>query len=204
MPEKAKQPDLQSAGDKPEDSLLSPELPEEPFPCPTCGQMLGPSVRVCVACDQPIDPRQIRRPQAPAATPKLQAPLLAAGRAKFSWQIFFIVLVIWLLAVKDAQMLWGTVKTQLAMGIVQIISSAWVFFDAQEKSVAKPLRWALGSLFLWIVIFPWYLARRKTPQASCPFVETEPGPLARALFFFLMVFFLLGAIVLILKGPPPR
>lgn len=102
-----------------------------------------------------------------------------------------------------AQRLLGPVKAQLVLGGMVILSSIWVFFDAHEKRVAKPLRWGVGSLLMWILVFPWYLARRKTPQAPCPFIEAEAGPLARALLFALVIFFLLAVAVVILKGPPP-
>lgn len=177
----------------------------EVFPCPHCGQMLGPAVRVCVSCRQPIDPDQIRRPAAVLPFPVTPQPTLpAATRARFSWPIFFWVLTAWFVAAAVSQQLLGTSRSQMVMASVVILSSGWVFFDAQERRVPKPLRWGLGSLLLWIVVFPWYLARRRTPEAPCPFVEAEASPLARALFFVLMVFFLLSVVLILLKGPPPK
>lgn len=179
-------------------------FPSEPFACPACGQMLAPSCRVCVACQQPIDFTKIQRLRLARGTllPQITPPKIA--RAQFSWRIFLLVLAIWLVVGTAAQRLLGPVKAQLVLGGVVILSSVWVFFDAHEKRVAKPLRWGVGSLLMWILVFPWYLARRKTPQAPCPFIEAEAGPLARALLFALVIFFLLAIAVVILKGPAPR
>ena len=36
-----------------ENHLSVERFPTEPFPCPSCGQLLAPSCRVCVACKEP-------------------------------------------------------------------------------------------------------------------------------------------------------
>lgn len=182
----------------------SAEIPDEPFPCPHCGQMLAPTVRICVSCKQPIDPAQIRRPEPFVATRRLQPSLPTPARARFSWRIFLGVLIAWFLVATAAQALVGPVKGQLVMGGAVMVSSVWVFFDAQARGVPRPLRWGLGSLLLWVLVFPWYLARRRTPQAPCPFIEGEASPVARALLFVLIMFFVLSAVLFILKGPPAR
>lgn len=176
---------------------------DEPFACPACGQMLAPTIQVCVVCKQPIDRAQIRRP-ALEPPPVEVHPSPVVPRARFSWPIFFVVLVVWLLAAAASQQLLGNAKSQIVLGSVVILTSLWVFLDAERKTVPKPLRWGIGSLLLWIVFFPWYLARRRSPQAPCPFVEGEVGPIARALFFILVTFFLVGAILIIVKGPSAR
>ena len=89
------------------------------------------------------------------------------------------------------------------MGGVQALAGVWVFFDALRQRVPRPLRWAFGSMLLPVVVFPWYLARRKTPQSPVPFVEAEAGPVTRFLLFALLVFFLASLIYYIVKGPPP-
>ncbi len=196
--------DLNSERAQQENSLSDSAFPTEPFPCPACGQMLAPTVRVCVACKQPIDAAQIRKPEAVAPPAEKQPAPYAPVRARFSWPIFSLVLINWILAAAITQKLWGFVISQLAMGGAVVISSFWVFIDAHQKGVPKPLRWGLGSLLLWVIVFPWYLARRKTPQAPCPLVEAEAGLVARAVFFILIFLVLLGAVNLILKGPPAR
>ena len=180
------------------------EFSDEPFPCPACGQMLAPTCRVCVACKKPIDPAQIREAQPAPATAELRVISPPRERVHFSWMFFFTALAAWLFAAMIAQRLLGPARAQLVLGAAVILSSAWVYFDAQAKRVPKPLRWALGSLLLWIVVFPWYLARRRTPEWPCSFVEAETGPVARVLLFALLFFFLLGAIILIFNGTPPR
>jgi len=171
---------------------------DEPFPCPACGQLLGASCRVCVACKQPIDPAQIVRSPSvvAAATPAI---LQAVERARFSWLIFSVVLMLWILAATGVHKLLGPARAQRALLGVVLFSSVWVFHDARRKGVPKPARWALGSLLLWIVFFPWYLSRRRTPQAACPVIETEATPLVRALLVVLMVLLLLGIVGLIVK-----
>jgi len=176
---------------------------DEPFACPACGQMLAPTCRVCVACKQPVDAALIPKQQAPISAPQpLKESLSPLEPARFSWMVFFSVLAAWLLAAAATQQFLGPEISQYVLGGVVILSSVWVFYDAQRKGVAKPLRWGIGVMLLWILVFPWYLARRRTPQAPCPFIEGEAGPLARALFFALIVFFLLGIAIVIFKGPP--
>lgn len=73
---------------------------------------------------------------------------------------------------------------------VELAASAWVYYDAHARRIPRPLRWGLGSLLLWILIFPWYLSRRRTPEAPCPFVEAEVGPITRFLLVILLTIIL--------------
>lgn len=193
--------DVESDNDRSQAQFSDPAFPKEPFPCPNCGQMLAPSVRVCVACKQPIDPSRIQHSQ-PAATSVVPRPgALTEKRVEFPWPLFFILFAALLLADQGAQKLWSAWKAQLALGAIQLLSSVWVFFDAGRRNVPRRLRWAVGSLFLWVIIFPWYLSRRRTPHLPCPFVEAEAGPWARALFAVLIILFVFGAVLVIVKGP---
>jgi uncharacterized membrane protein len=181
------------------------EFPSEPFPCPHCGQLLAPTVRVCVACKQPIEPHQIARPAPPPppiARPVEPAPVASAPaeRARFSWGIFFRVLFIWFaVTLLSVQFLKYATAQMVLEGLI-LLSSIWVFYDAQKKALPKPFRWAIGSLLLWIVVFPWYLSRRQTPHASCPFIEAEASTAARAFLFILAAAFLVAAVMALLKG----
>jgi hypothetical protein len=177
-------------------SFPDAEFPTEPFPCPACGQMLAPSCRLCVACGQAINPAEIKRPKMVVAIPDVVFPRPAPVR--FPWRVFLLVLGIWMIAATAAQNFLGPVRSELVLGGAQILSSGWVFYDAQGKGVPKPLRWGLGSLLLWPFIFPWYLVRRKNPDALCPFVEAPSGPLARTVLLVL----LLVIIFLVLRGTP--
>ncbi len=203
MTDPVKPQESRGEGDVHADSGVESLFPDEPFPCPACGQMLAASCRVCVACHQPIDPTRIQRPTPAVATvePEMQAqPPLAPVR--FPWRVFLIAVgVTWVAGVASLPLL-GVAKSQLVFGLVQILTSGWVFYDANHKRVPKPFRWGFGSLLLWIIVFPWYLVRRRTPQAPCPFVEGEAGPVARALFFALIVFFLLGVLIKIFSESP--
>ncbi len=133
-----------------------------------------------------------------------QARLPATARVRFPWQLFFVLLVVRLLAAIVAQRHWGLIKAELALGSVEILTAVWVFYDAHEKRVPKPLRWGLGSLLLWIVVFPWYLARRRNPGAPCPFIEAEVSPFFRVLLFVLLVFILLSAAFAVMKTLLPK
>jgi hypothetical protein len=148
--------------------------PNEPFACPACGQMLGPAVRVCVACKAIIDEAKIPRPRPARAPLSPQPALLAVERTPFPWQIFVWVLASWFLAATVAQKVLGPAKAQLVLLAVVFFSSAWVFLDARQQAVPKPLRWSLGSLLLWIIVFPWYLAREKDPRRLAHLWKRKP------------------------------
>jgi hypothetical protein len=191
-----------SGGRETQSPVSDQRFPDEPFACPACGQMLAPSCRVCVACKQPIDPSQIDTAVAESVRPTPTATLPTPEPVRFSWGIFFGVLSLWLFAAVLTTSLLGPNSTQVVLGSVVLISSLWVFYDAQKKGVSKPLRWGLGSLMLWLLFFPWYLARRRAPEAPCPSIEAELGPVTRVLLIILVVFFLLGIVSLLFKGLP--
>jgi hypothetical protein len=182
-------------------SGLAAAFPDEPFACPHCGQLLAPSCRVCPSCREAIDPNDIARPQVVVPVAEQVIPLPAKEYARFSWGIFFATLGIWLVAALFAERSLGYEKGQLLLGGLVILSSVWVLHDAREKKIPKPLRWSLGSFLLWMIVFPWYLSRRKTPDATCPLIEGEGGRVARTLLFILLVLFLFSALMMFLKGP---
>jgi hypothetical protein len=91
-------------------------------------------------------------------------------------------------------------RAQLVLGGVQILCSFWVLFDAVAKRLPNPLRWGMGTLLLWPIIFPWYLARRSRPSQPCPFIEARVSPIALAVLSIL-----LGVLLyLIFKQAPPN
>ena len=175
------------------------EFPSEPFSCPACGQMLAPSCRVCVACKQTINPAEIKMPDTPVPRVEPGRPVVRTSPVRFSWPIFFYVLLSWFLLAGLADRFLGPVRGQLLLGGVVILSSAWVYYDAHNRLVPKPLRWGLGSLLLWVVVFPWYLARRRDPIEPCRFVEAEVSPLVRLLLAILVFLVLLGIVIMVLK-----
>jgi hypothetical protein len=177
------------------------DFPSEAFECPMCGQLLAPSCRVCVSCKQAIDPAMIHRPQA-EPFPVLQAVLEPEPPpVRFSWPMFFAVLVASWSATILALHFLGILGGQLAISGLQLVTAVWVFADARRKLIAKPLRWALGTLILWIVIFPWYLVRRQKLRSPCPFVERETSPFTRVMILVVFIFFLLAVLVNVLGGP---
>jgi hypothetical protein len=122
---------------------------------------------------------------------------------RYPWIIFLAVLGIGLILVQIFVAIWGEEKGPLVMQAVPVLVGLWVFFDALRQRVPRPLRWALGSMLLLIIIFPWYLARRNKPQSTVPFVEAEVGPVTRFLLIALLIFFLASLIFYIVQGPPP-
>jgi hypothetical protein len=175
------------------------QFPAEPFPCPACGQLLAPSCRVCVACQHAIDPAEIRK-EAPALVAGV-APPRALAPVPFPWRLF--LLFFWALMVGGIvlELLIGPPKTQLAVGVFQLLAAIWVSFDASAKRVPKPLRWGLATLFpTWLIILPWYLARRRQPEAPCPFVEARVAPARLAVLLILMA--VLCYVVLKVGTPP--
>jgi hypothetical protein len=202
-------PDEEAGSPKPEaETVDSPasvaEFPSEPFQCPACGQLLAPACRVCVACKHPINPAEIGRPQE-VALPAAHAPSTEPGLepVRYPWRIFFAVLGISLFLALLLEGFVGEQKAQLAMGGAQTLAGVWVFFDALRQRIPRPLRWGVGSMLLPVVIFPWYLARRRKLQSPVPFVEAEVGPVTRFLLFALLVFFLASLIFYLVQGPPP-
>jgi hypothetical protein len=180
------------------------EFPNEPFLCPACGQLLGPSCRVCVACKHPINPAEIARTPAVA---------LAAAHAvttqprpepvRYPWRILIAVMGIGMILGLISLALLGDQKGPLVIQAIPILAGLWVFFDAFRRRLPRPLRWGVGTMLLLAVVFPWYLARRSKPESPVPFVEAETGPVTRILLIALLVFFLIGLIFNIVQGPPP-
>ena len=181
------------------------EFPTEPFPCPACGQLLAASCRVCVACRHTIDPAEVAKPSAVAVSAApVRVEEAKRGPVHFPWFLFLVVLGISFFLAQMFLELWGAQKAQLAMGGVQTLAGIWVFFDALWQRIPRPLRWGVGSMLLPIIVFPWYLARRRLPQSSCPFVEADVRPLTRFLLFALIVFFLLSVVFHVVQGPAPH
>jgi hypothetical protein len=181
-------------------SVPGTDFPAEPFPCPACGQMLGPSCRVCVACKQPINPVEIKRPEPLAGeTLERRRPAVEPSSSRFSVPIFLVVLLFWLLLARTAEKFLTPAWSNSLLGSVVLLTSIWVYYDAHAKLVPKPMRWGLGSLLLWIVVFPWYLARRRDPIARCRFDEVEVSSLTRLLLVVLLCLAFLGIVTVVLK-----
>lgn len=173
-------------------------FPDEPFACPHCGQMLAATCRVCVACKREIDPGEIQRPPLIPAELQPELSTLSPTRVKFPWALFLVLLAARLWVAMTAQKYLGLLKSELVLGGVELLTGVWVTYDAWQKGVPKPFRWGAGSLFLWTIVFPWYLARRRMPRASCPFVE------GRALIVVALMAFILAIVLVALNVLPVR
>ena len=174
------------------------QFPAEPFSCPACGQLLAPSCRVCVACKHAIDPAEIRKPR---VLPVVGEPARRQPEpVRFPWRIFLIVFAMWVVGASLVQRYMDPLKGQLVLWGVQVLCSFWVLYDALEKRLPKPHRWGMGTLLLWPLIFPWYLARRKAPRQPCPFVEARVNPITGAVLLILLVVFFC---LLLKQAPPP-
>jgi hypothetical protein len=163
--------------------------------------MLGASCQVCVACKKPVDHARIASipPVARAEVP--EAPrALPLEPARFSWGIFFTILFAYLFLASLSQSLMGFKGSTYTMGGFVLATSLWVFADAREKGIRKPTGWAIACLLLWLVFFPWYVSRRRTPEAPCPIIEGESGPVARVIILFLILMTLVGAVMMISSG----
>jgi hypothetical protein len=122
---------------------------------------------------------------------------------RYPLPMLLFVLVIWLTTASVAVRFLSPLTSQVVMGGLVVLSSIWVFYDARERGVPKPWRWGIACLLFWIVFFPWYLARRKAPEAACPFIESERGPLLRFLLITLVVFVLVNIVLALFKVPSP-
>jgi hypothetical protein len=181
-----------------EKPCLEEQLPAEPFPCPACGQLLAPSCRVCVACHHAIDPAQIRK-ETPAALVAVALPRTQAS-VRFPWRLFLSFFLAVMAGGIVSESFIGPAKTQILVGTLQLILAIWVSFDAHAKRVPYPLRWGLGTMLpTWLIILPWYLVRRRRPEAPCPFVEARVKPTTMAALFILLAVL----IYVMLKYAPP-
>lgn len=184
------------SGEQPGDSQLQgTALLTEPFACPACGQMLASTCRVCVACKQPIDPREIVAASAAHAQEDLPRTPPAPASVPFPWTLFFVLLAVRIAAGGFGERRFGLIKVELVLAGLEMLCAIWVFYDASRRGLARPLRWALGSLLLWPIVFPWYLARRRSPQARCPFVEGAALPIV------ILLLAAIGILIALIKGP---
>jgi hypothetical protein len=179
-------------------------FPDEPFLCPACGQLLGPSCRICVACKQPINPAEIARtPAAPVVATSAPSTHIKADPVRYPWRILFAVLGVGIILSLISIALLGEQKGPLLIQTVPLFAGIWVFFDAARRRLPRPFRWAMGTVLLLAVVFPWYLARRNKPESAVPFIEAETGRTTRILLIALLVFFLISVIVNIWQNPQP-
>lgn len=191
---------------KSEDRFDGSPAPLEPFACPSCGQMLAPSCRVCVACGAPVDPSQARQPAPVAAAPVPETPgpekQPAGAISHFSWPVFFVCVAAYLLTAVAAERLLKPHEVKWFVGGLLVGCAAWVYVDARVRRVPHPLRWAVGAFLIWIVVFPWYISRRRKPETPCLVMEAQGTAFLRMVVWVIVIFFLFGLISVVLRKPP--
>ena len=66
--------------------------------------------------------------------------------------------------------------------LIQVASASWVGFDARtrdfsdSKIARSPKAWVAGTLLLWIVVFPLYLAKRDSHPKYTGMPPLPPTP----------------------------
>ncbi len=147
---------------------------EEPFKCPSCGQLLDFRCRICVACGEPVEPVQPSSTPLPKISPPPAEENAPKPLVRFPWELSLMLLLISGGVVTVLGYLLGAVTVQFIFQGFQVLCAIWVFNDARHYAIPRPLRWSLGTLFLWVVFLPWYLVRRRRLNYTCFFVETSP------------------------------
>ncbi|MGH9406730.1 MAG: hypothetical protein ACRD3D_12955 [Terriglobia bacterium] len=78
---------------------------------------------------------------------------------------------------------------------IQVACALWIFFDASVRRVPHRLRWALGSFLIWIIVFPWYLSRRRMPEVHCLIMEAPGRAFAWTVVWLILLYAVLGMIL---------
>lgn len=193
--------------------------PADPFPCPNCGQMLGPGCAVCAACRAPVDFTKVRTATEPAPAfapaPGSGAPEVANRQgpsplgkdapspSQFSLPIFIISVLVYLTVVGAAARVLPITDFRYFLAGLLVACTGWVIFDAHARRIPHPLRWGLGTLFIWVVVFPWYLSRRRTPAMPCPIMDAQSRYFARTVVFVFVLCGILYCLVTFVMHKPP-
>lgn len=183
----------------------------EPFECPNCGQMLGPGSTVCAACRQTVDFTKVRAaaaeppPVAPVSAQVEKPPIpFAGGKSQFSLPIFVAFVLAYLLILgAERSFLTATQAFYFQLGLL-VGCTAWVIYDAHIRRVPHPLRWGLGTLFIWLVVFPWYISRRRTPEVPCPIMDAQSRFFVRTVLFVFVLCVILSFLFFGVLHKPPR
>ena len=137
-----------------EDLRSSPRQLRSTKRCPFCAEEILAEAIVCKYCRRDI----ANGPQPPYRAVPGASPMPAV--LYFLAAVVGIVLALFLLG-------------SLGPFLVVVISAIWAGIDASdhklaqyEQSLGGPLAVFFGSLLLWIIVFPWYLAIRSQIRAG--------------------------------------
>ncbi|MGH9352571.1 MAG: hypothetical protein ACRD2G_10480 [Terriglobia bacterium] len=181
----------------------------EPFACPSCGQMLGPGCTVCAACREPVDFAKVRAAASapitvmPPSPPGSQPAKPPVGQSQFSWPIFFVSVLAYLAVVGAAASVLTITNFRYFLAGLLVACTAWVLYDAHARRIPHPLRWGLGAFFIWVVVFPWYLSRRRTPEVPCPIMEAQGRSFALTVVFVFVLCGILYCLLSVVMHKPP-
>lgn len=135
-------------------------VPSTQRACPLCGKSIPLTARVCPACGDDVSSAATTA-TATRARPFTPIP----GATPTSGLVAFIVAVL-IFAVSLVLFPVGPV-------VVVLGTSIWVALDASnhklgqyKNGIGGPTSACLGSLALWIVVFPWYLTIRSRIRAG--------------------------------------
>lgn len=80
--------------------------------------------------------------------------------------------------------------------LIVLSSTIWVFFDAkklwknievQKNEEIGPKMWVVGCLLLWIVAFPFYIAKRATMKKLVPEINTTASTVVGSIVFLALI-----------------
>jgi len=82
----------------------------------------------------------------PAPKPRRNECHIPGAFSSSSWESLSVLLC--------SSKLSGRADGSVGHGGAQVLAGVWVFYDALRLRIPRPLRWAVGSILLPIVIFP--------------------------------------------------
>ena len=69
---------------------------------------------------------------------------------------------------------------------------AWVYFDAKSRKIDQPILWAIGSVFLWIIVVPFYFAKRPLKSGEVREGGTAWNVIKSFAIFWTLLMFIIG------------
>ncbi|AJJ57306.1 MULTISPECIES: hypothetical protein [Yersinia pseudotuberculosis complex] len=76
---------------------------------------------------------------------------------------------------------------ELILGVIFFISGVYVLDDATKRGVSNQLAWAVGTVILWLIVFPLYLVRRNALTQTVSNIDGAEKPNSKRLGFVLIL-----------------